>query len=536
MLELRSRTSIRRVGLGVLTAFAVLVATPALAAPTITLDRTIRTTPFDGSSVTMRDHEGSAYVPQDGSLWLADDNGDAIYEVNPVTGALKRRLSQSDFSSAPMVGGGPQAGVNRSEDFESLAYDADSDTLYLFSGPCCTSSMEPTAFRLTRGPGGSLQVTDWQDLPATADYTGAAWNPADDTVYVGKAQQFRSFDYATGSQGSTFSVGGVSGITGMDFSANGADLFVTTSTERLIRISWASRTIVNGWNFDLTPFDVLDSRAVSLIAGQYYVSDGSDARPAGPLKYAVFVFDVTDGGAPVNASFTANPTSGPAPLTVNFTDTSTGNPAPNSWNWSFGDGGSSTARHPSHTYTSNGTFTVTLTVSNGVTTDTATGTIEVGDEPPPSGNLVGNPGFETDTFGWSTAGSGAGVALTRVQPGHSGTWAARLTNGATGNRKIVLNDTPNWVTTTQAGTYTASIWVKSNASVPVKIQLREMNGSTVVRSRVTTTTVGAAWTQISVSHTIQSPGTTLDLQVFIPRASAPPGRFLDADDASITRA
>jgi PKD repeat protein len=535
MLELRSRTSIRRVGFGVLTAFAVMIATPALAAPTITLDRTIRTTPFNGSSVTMRDHEGSAYVPVDGSLWLADDNGDSIYEVNPVTGNLKRRIAQSAFSSAPMVGGGPQAGADRSEDFESLAYDANSDTLYLFSGPCCTSAIEPTAFRLTR-QGGRLEVLDWQDLASTADYTGAAWNPADDTVYVGKAQQFRSFDYATGSQGSTFSVGGVSGITGMDFSANGADLFVTTSTERMIRIDWANRSIVSGWNFDLTPFDVLDSRAVSLIGGQYFVSDGADSRPAGPLKYAVFVFDVTNGGAPVNASFTANPTSGPAPLTVNFTDTSTGNPAPNSWSWTFGDGGISNVRNPSHTYTTNGTFTVTLTVSNGVTTDTATGTIEVGDEPPPSGNLVGNPGFETDTFGWSTSGSGAGVTITRVSPGHSGTWAARLTNGATGPRKIVLNDTPNWVTTTQAGTYTASIWVKTNASVPVKIQLREMNGSSVVRSRITTATVGAAWTQISVTHTILSPGTTLDLQVFIPRASAPPGRSLDADDVSITRA
>ncbi|NIM17128.1 MAG: PKD domain-containing protein [Candidatus Aminicenantes bacterium] len=67
------------------------------------------------------------------------------------------------------------------------------------------------------------------------------------------------------------------------------------------------------------------------------------------------------GGAPI-AAFTGSPTTGPAPLTVNFTDQSTNNPT--SWSWNFGDGGTSTAQNPSHTYTTPGTYTVTLTVTN----------------------------------------------------------------------------------------------------------------------------------------------------------------------------
>ena len=121
---------------GTLIGLVVALIVPASSAfgATISLERTIRTTPFAGTSVSMKDHEASAFVPSNNSLWLADDNGDAIFEVNPTTGALKRKIPQADFNAAPRFGGGPQAGATRTEDFESLAYDVNSDTLYLFSG------------------------------------------------------------------------------------------------------------------------------------------------------------------------------------------------------------------------------------------------------------------------------------------------------------------------------------------------------------------------------------------------------------------
>ena len=79
------------------------------------------------------------------------------------------------------------------------------------------------------------------------------------------------------------------------------------------------------------------------------------------------------------ASFNANPTSGDAPLSVQFTDTSIdpdGTVA--SWNWDFGDGGTSTAQNPGHTYKSAGTYTVTLTVTDDDdATDSASATISV---------------------------------------------------------------------------------------------------------------------------------------------------------------
>jgi len=69
---------------------------------------------------------------------------------------------------------------------------------------------------------------------------------------------------------------------------------------------------------------------------------------------------------PVGAAPIANFTSAPSPGTVGvaqtFTDTSTNTPT--AWAWVFGDGATSVVRNPSHTYVTNGNFTVSLTASN----------------------------------------------------------------------------------------------------------------------------------------------------------------------------
>jgi len=60
------------------------------------------------------------------------------------------------------------------------------------------------------------------------------------------------------------------------------------------------------------------------------------------------------------------PISGIVPLTVQFTDTTSGHVT--AWLWQFGDGGTSALQHPQHTYTSAGTYYVTLyaTTADGV--------------------------------------------------------------------------------------------------------------------------------------------------------------------------
>ena len=77
--------------------------------------------------------------------------------------------------------------------------------------------------------------------------------------------------------------------------------------------------------------------------------------------------------APV-AIVSANPTSGPPPLEVNFSSAGSNDPEgqPITYSWDFGDGTSSTASNPVHTYAEAGRYVVRLTVSDGVNSSIST--------------------------------------------------------------------------------------------------------------------------------------------------------------------
>jgi PKD repeat protein len=64
---------------------------------------------------------------------------------------------------------------------------------------------------------------------------------------------------------------------------------------------------------------------------------------------------------PPVAKIKASSNTGNVPLPVQFTSTSTG--AISSYQWNFGDGSTSAAQNPSHTYSTAGTHSVTLTVT-----------------------------------------------------------------------------------------------------------------------------------------------------------------------------
>ena len=72
---------------------------------------------------------------------------------------------------------------------------------------------------------------------------------------------------------------------------------------------------------------------------------------AGPMDNGQFSYYVP-------AAFAYTPNQGVAPVTVQFTDKTTGNLT--AWQWSFGDGGVSTERNPSHLYSTAGVYTVTM--------------------------------------------------------------------------------------------------------------------------------------------------------------------------------
>ncbi len=150
------------------------------------------------------------------------------------------------------------------------------------------------------------------------------------------------------------------------------------------------------------------------------------------------------------------------------------------------------------------------------------------------GNLVGNAGFEQGTSGWNVSGSGANIALARVEGGHTGGWAAKLTNTGTTNSTCALNDSPNWVATTSSGTYTGVLWVRADSGgATLKLRFREWTGSTLVGSATTQATLTTSWQKVTVPYPAASPGSsTLDFNAYVVGAS--PGTCFYADDASIS--
>ena len=96
-----------------------------------------------------------------------------------------------------------------------------------------------------------------------------------------------------------------------------------------------------------------------------------------PLLLMLLVLNPLATFAQPVANFTATPTVGCAPMLVQFTSTSTGNPT--SYQWNLGNSATSVLPSPSTTYTTPGTYTVTLTVSNanGSNTKTVTNYITV---------------------------------------------------------------------------------------------------------------------------------------------------------------
>jgi PKD repeat protein len=142
-----------------------------------------------------------------------------------------------------------------------------------------------------------------------------------------------------------------------------------------------------------------------------------------PVNYTP-VISTCEPAHPV-AGFSGTPASGFAPLTVRFTSTSGGADA---WAWRFGDGGTSPAENPSHTYITPGTYSVSLAAR-----DSCTGTV----------NQADKLGFVTVT---ATAGT---LSITSTPPGAivfidnvvKGVTPVTLTDTATGSHTLLLTRT-----------------------------------------------------------------------------------------------
>ena len=218
-----------------------------------------------------------------------------------------------------------------------------------------------------------------------------------------------------------------------------------------------------------------------------------EADPAsGDLFYANF-----DGGQirriqylgannPPTAVATANPTSGTAPLTVQFTGSGSSDPDGDalSYSWDLtGDGtyGDSTAVNPSFTYSTAGTYTVTLKVtdSHGASTVSAPVTITVG-----SGNTPPTPVIDTpsSSLTWAVGDtinfSGhATDAQDGNLPASALTWTVILRHCTTGCHDHLVQTFPG----VASGSFSA-LNHDYPSSLIIQLQARDSGGMTATTS------------------------------------------------------
>jgi PKD repeat protein len=208
-------------------------------------------------------------------------------------------------------------------------------------------------------------------------------------------------------------------------------------------------------NLTWPPFNPANGASVamnSLPAG-YRFNLGTNP-PSGPVN------------RPPIAAAAGSPVRGPAPLVVSFSSSGSSDPegAALRYSWAFGDGSTSTAANPSHTYTAAGTYSAVLTVSDGTNSVSATpisitATV-AGQNLPPVPVLTATPmsGVAPLAVTFSSAGSsdpegsaltynwafGDGTTATTANPSHTytavGNYTARLTV-SDGTNSVTTNTT-----------------------------------------------------------------------------------------------
>ncbi len=187
-----------------------------------------------------------------------------------------------------------------------------------------------------------------------------------------------------------------------------------------------------------------------------YIAFHHNANDMNLLLLDEFIFSKCDATVtPLNAAFAATPTTLPAGNTVTFIDQSTGNPT--SWTWTFTGGTPSTytgQNPPPITYTTAGVYTVSLTVSDGTTSDTQTSTnyITVTAVSGLNAIFTGNP---------TTLPAGNTVTFTNQSTGNPTTYSWSFPGGTPSSSTL---QTPPAITYNTAGTYTVTLTISDGTN------------------------------------------------------------------------
>ena len=250
------------------------------------------------------------------------------------------------------------------------------------------------------------------------------------------------------------------------------------------------------------------------------VSDGTNSRASGNLNITV---SAPASNRPPVAVASATPTNGVAPLTVTFSSAGSYDPDGTTltYSWVFGDGATSTAANPGHTYQAASNYIARLTVSDGTNSTTSANLNITVSAPasnrPPVAVASASPtnGVAPLTVTFSSAGSydpdgttltynwvfGDGSTSTAANPSHTYQGASNYT------ARLTVSDSTN---AASSGAVTITV-AESGSGLVAAYGFEEGSGSSVSDASGngnTGTIVGAAWTDGKFGKALSFSGTS----------------------------
>jgi len=390
------------------------------------------------------------------------------------------------------------------------------------------------------GVGYYVNLVQW----SKGEYAGAN-NTQDDTAIIASYLPYRADDHGnTIAAARVLPVGSSLSTSGIIERTTDMDVFRFATGSGLVTLNLLGAE--RGPNVDIlaellddtgnvlatsNPADYLTAGlSVNLAAGNYHVrvrGSGKGDLTTGYSNYgslgAYFLTGTVidpSGNVPPIAAATATPATGDAPLNVQFSSASSSDPDGSivSYLWNFGDGTTSTAANPAHTYNAVGQYTVTLTImdNSGLTDDTTLTVsalapnvrpVAIASATPNSGyapllvTLSGATSYDSDgsiasyawNFGDGTTGSGATVQKTYTGVGnYTATLTVTDNRGSTASTTVGIQtqQDPNAVMLVQSIAM-AAVSVAGGKQVRATVKITNPSGTAINGATVTGNFSGA---------------------------------------------